>query len=534
MTLGAALPSVASATDYCVYPNENCGADNVKTSEDALAQSAAVDNPDRIFLGADTYTAPTQSGFTYSNATGRLEIIGSGRGPTVVTGPSPRTWSVLYLAGGPGSSVSDLTVRIPANVPLDANGLSLQSTARRIEVVEAGPQVDSHRGVLLGEGAVLEDSSVTLDDAQGTIGAMVVYLHSQPPKPPNVLRGSVVRAASALDIRGDATIERSQLIGGTNGITAVDGTTRISDSLVPSHRHSGHRNSCPNLWSRAGHEHDHRRRHGREPSSLDVTGVAATALPAPAENVHLTFTNSLIRGAFTPLFARALGTGSATISASYSDYNAGGNVSFGGVISESNITNAGGGIFDEAPGREYRLAASSPLIDMGDPAAPQGLDLDGNPRVADGNDDGIARRDIGAFELQPAMAGPPSGGGPSGGPAADTKAPLISGFRSTRAAFAVARAATPRAALVARGTTLRYTLSESARVALKVQRKRGARYRSVGTLRRSGRSGPNRIGFTGRIGRRALRPGSYRAVMTATDAAGNRSAPKVARFRVVR
>jgi hypothetical protein len=56
----------------------------------------------------------------------------------------------------------------------------------------------------------------------------------------------------------------------------------------------------------------------------------------------------------------------------------------------------------------------------------------------------------------------------------------------------------------------------------------------VGTLRRSGISGPNRIRFTGRIGRRALRPAPHRAVLTATDAAGNRSAPKVARFRIVR
>jgi hypothetical protein len=160
--------------------------------------------------------------------------------------------------------------------------------------------------------------------------------------------------------------------------------------------------------------------------------------------------------------------------------------------------------------------------------------VDGNSRVADGNGDGIARRDLGAYELQPAQAVPPSGGGPSGGPAADTEAPLISSFRSTRSAFAVARAATPRAARAKRGTTLRYTLSENARVVLKIKRKAGTRYRTVGTLRRSGIKGINRIRFTGRIGRRALRAGRYRAVIRATDAAGNRSAPSLTRFRIVR
>ncbi|HEU5110106.1 MAG TPA: hypothetical protein VFT95_16310 [Micromonosporaceae bacterium] len=47
-------------------------------------------------------------------------------------------------------------------------------------------------------------------------------------------------------------------------------------------------------------------------------------------------------------------------------------------------------------------------------------------------------------------------------------------------------------------------------------------------------SGTSRVRFTGRIGKRALRPGRYRAVLTATDAAGNRSAPRTTRFRVVR
>jgi hypothetical protein len=43
-----------------------------------------------------------------------------------------------------------------------------------------------------------------------------------------------------------------------------------------------------------------------------------------------------------------------------------------------------------------------------------------------------------------------------------------------------------------------------------------------------------RIGFSGRIGRRALRPRRYRVTLTATDTAGNRSRPRRASFRVVR
>jgi len=57
---------------------------------------------------------------------------------------------------------------------------------------------------------------------------------------------------------------------------------------------------------------------------------------------------------------------------------------------------------------DYRLQTASPAIDAGDNAAPQlpAVDLDGNPRIADGNQDGDARVDIGAYEYnnQPPVA----------------------------------------------------------------------------------------------------------------------------------
>jgi hypothetical protein len=267
--------------------------------------------------------------------------------------------------------------------------------------------------------------------------------------------------------------------------------------------------------------------------------VAGTA------NAGVTLANSVIRGAEIALKADAPGPGQATIAASYSDYDASYNAvnGAGASISQAHVSSVGDAGFVDAAGGDHRLLGGSPLVDAGDPATAQGLDLDGNPLVADGDGDGIARRDLGAFERPPAPAsggepGPavPGSTAPGGGTSSsDTHAPLIGAFRATPSVFAVARAGTALAAGVRRGTRFRYTLSEPARVKLRIRRaRRGGGYRTIATLTRSGASGANRIRFSGRIGRRALRPGRYRAVITATDTAGNRSARRATRFRIAR
>jgi uncharacterized delta-60 repeat protein len=153
---------------------------------------------------------------------------------------------------------------------------------------------------------------------------------------------------------------------------------------------------------------------------------------------------------------------------------------------------------------------------------------------------------------------PPGGGGPGGGdsgagPGVDRDAPVIGPVTLAPATFAVARRGTATAA--ARGTTIRYTLSEAAKVTLRFQRVAAGRrvggacrpitarshkgrpcrrYVAAGTLRRVGRRGPNRVAFSGKIGRRSLRPGAYRLVVSGVDAAGNRATARPRGFRIVR
>jgi hypothetical protein len=60
------------------------------------------------------------------------------------------------------------------------------------------------------------------------------------------------------------------------------------------------------------------------------------------------------------------------------------------------------------------------------------------------------------------------------------------------------------------------------------------RYVAAGRFAKQSSAGPNRKKFSGKIGRRSLKPGYYRATLVATDAAGNRSAPRRRKFKVVR
>jgi hypothetical protein len=115
--------------------------------------------------------------------------------------------------------------------------------------------------------------------------------------------------------------------------------------------------------------------------------------------------------------------------------------------------------------------------------------------------------------------------------------PRILSFGMTHRRFAVGARATPLSGARRRvpvGTIFRFKLSEAATARIAIQRKRGRKWKKIGTLKRRAPAGPKRVKFSGRLRRKPLAAGRYRAVLVATDSAKNRSKPRRLGFTVVR
>jgi hypothetical protein len=124
---------------------------------------------------------------------------------------------------------------------------------------------------------------------------------------------------------------------------------------------------------------------------------------------------------------------------------------------------------------------------------------------------------------------------PRTGPGPDTTAPGLTAPTLSRRTFRAASRGPSAVAAAAVGTRVGYTLSERATSRFRVQRRKGSRHVTLrGRFERAGRTGRNHFKYTGRLRDRKLRPGRYRLVMVAIDAAANTSQTERLKFRIVR
>jgi PKD repeat protein len=629
-TVVLALPTAALADTYCVHqgPFQCSGLDEGGNLQAALTAAEGSPGPDSVFVGAGTYQGP----FTYLNAE-KLAIYGSGAHSTTLTAPAgaQETMKLTPPTDVGSNSISNVDVEVPAT----PSGAALEYAGVADDVLVTNPHNAADAvGVAMRGNSILEHSNVSVGSSSTALQGVGEAVH---------LADSSFSGSVGLMLEG-GTVDASRIMvtATANGLVTVPGlpvVTTLRDSVV--HVISP---TSVGIWPgvNASVVADN-------VTVVGVPGAIGADIQAGGDGTaaSLTLRDSIIWGASIGVTCGSTSPGgSTTVTLQRSDYpnalvsacttkhDLGGNESVDPRFVDPTSTPL-------SPGTDFHLRWNSPVIDAGDPSAGSALDLDSLPRVVDGNGDGAARTDMGAYEYQrrPPVAtaassssmaalgsavsfsaagsrdpdpgdvltlawgfddgssatgstvshafstagahtvtltvtdptglsasatatvivpGPASTKGtrPPATPAApvDRIPPWIAGVRLTPRQFAVARGTTALSAGVRRGTIISFRLSEPAGVRLQMQRAltgrrfhggcpaparrlhhgaRCTRYVTVGTLTRHGSAGANKVRFSGRIGRRALRASSYRLVITATDSAGNRSRAAPAPFTIL-
>jgi hypothetical protein len=534
-----AIPSVASAEDFCVGGPAGCSGTPVPPPllSFALTQAQSNGTDDRFILAPGIY-ASSQFGHQSGE---RVQIIGAGAGKTTLRGSMDAP--VLELAGEQDTSVSDLTIEATGAA---TGGLTLHGTSARGVAVEATGAPSLLAGVSLYGDASFDDGSVDIGALERH--AVVVWSGA------GTVTDSTLTAPSGAGFVGggsDATLRRST-VDAKFGVYAGAGHLTVSDTLVDLRGHAGPDPAFGLYVSPAAGgtstaaDADRLTVVGSTPTSSDTVGVATFAHGA-GMSASARIRDSVISGIGVPVGRGANNGATANLTTDRSAYpSAVASFDTGpGSLVEQNRLKVSPGFVGSG---DFHLAADSPLIDAGTPDGPPAgaTDRDGKPRVSDGNGDCLPVSDIGAFEYQGAAAAactpapaPPATGGAVTAPAATTvPAPRISRLRvdPTRVQIGPALPKLVRTAVRRPLSTIRFRLSKPAIVTLRFAKlgRNGTARTLRPKLKIKARKGRNRIRFAARLTRNvALTPGAYRVTAVATTKAGARSKQGRARFTAI-
>ncbi len=526
--------SPAPATTFCVptfHPAcPNSGGNVQQANLETAMQSNGDDGiADTIVIAAGTVT--DSNTFELLNGDNDdLLIVGAGPGATQITSSASGNIFVVNLATAARDvTVRDLTIVVPASFP-DNQGGALQSEEDALENVDMesrNVRSDGANSIVGGgsfrDGRIYGAAGGSIDDALNTNGAetgtlTVERMSIEDPSwgivvdTPNVttfVRRTRIFDPLAYGVRvtngGFAVVENSIIEADTAFPIILE--SNDSGMVIATFRHN----------TILGPPDD--------PNDPAVRAVVQNAVGNGG--INLVVSDTIIAGYENPLSCEAPTSGSIgnvnfTIRYSYFFHSA--FVSGDCTLSNPNTIDAftAGAPQFAGPG-DYHLPPDSPAIDSGDPATVTlpTEDFDGFPRPFDGNGDGSARRDMGAFEYHPAAAAAPAPQGSVG----DSTAPLITKLRVRRGLSA------------GDGGAVKLRLSEPATVKLLFRPIVDRRNGTSRALRRETVRRPVKLRYTGQAGKNKVRikpgklgPLSYKIKAIATDAAGNRSKP--ARTRV--
>jgi hypothetical protein len=493
----------AGATTFCVpsfsaaCPNSGGNVAEADV-EKAMSLQGEDGKADQIMIAAGTYTESGSfepsggtAGTYEPTGSDPLTIVGAGPGSTILTSGATGNIYLFNLDYNNTRSIliRDLTARIPASFD-DGLGAGFQLAGDTLENVDVVSRNEDSDGIAstVGEGNVFRGGEVR-GEAGGTIEAA---LRAGGAAGGSLLvENAVVRGASWSLVVSEAgskmTARRVDVIGArTYGAIVSKGTLVVENSRMTIDHGVG-------LYASAG----------ADASSLSVDHVTildgGSTYPGidiekagGAGNVTATVSNSILRGfssGYKVNAAAGPGIGLAKLTVRYSNLPETG--------TSSGLLDIATGNIDADPllAADLSLPPGSPSIDAGDPAPGLTTDFLGAARPVDGDGDGVAARDQGAFEYQP----------PAAPNAADTTPPQTKIVRGPGKHLADGKA------------TFRFRSSEAgSRFECRLDKRKRARCRS-----------PRRY--------RHLRPGRHVFKVWATDAAGNRDpTPAKRRFRVPR